>query len=85
MSLLNFAPVLTNSQHAHFIGIGGAGVSRIALRHLRNTSLSGFYETAGGVKRFLFFPSLEVFAFALVLVLVLVCQIHLGLLKPGAF
>ncbi|HWD68069.1 MAG TPA: hypothetical protein VG227_08935, partial [Caulobacteraceae bacterium] len=40
--------------------------------------LRGFYETAGGVKRFLFFPSLEVFAFAFVFVLV--CQIHLGLL-----
>jgi hypothetical protein len=36
----------------------------------------GFYETAGGVKRFLFFPSLEVFAF----VFVLVGQIHLRLL-----
>jgi hypothetical protein len=38
----------------------------------------GFYETAGGVKLFLFFPSLEVFAFAFAFVLV--CQIHLGLL-----
>jgi hypothetical protein len=42
----------------------------------------GFYETAGGVKRFLFFPSLEVFvfAFAFAFAFVLVCQIHLGLL-----
>jgi hypothetical protein len=49
-----------------------------------NTSLRGFYETAGDVKVFLllFFPSLEVFAFAFAFafVFVLVCQIHLGLL-----
>src|SRR6266568_7032280 len=47
-------------------------------------SRRGFYETAGCVKVFLFFPSLEVFAFVVVFVFafafVRVCQIHLGLL-----